>query len=79
VSVVGTSNETVYEKLVKPDYPIVDYNTKCVHIMFIYILCVCLFGRFTHDVHSHTKLRMCMQSVLKVTLQFLLHSHVYLL
>ena len=44
MSVVGTSNETVYEKLVKPDYPIVDYNTKCVYIIFIYIVCRCLFG-----------------------------------
>jgi len=32
VSVVGTSNETVYEKMIKPDNPIVDYNTEYAEI-----------------------------------------------
>ena len=54
MTVVNTDNESVYEKLVKPDNPITDYNTK--YVINTYI-CMCLNTNIEHaytGMYTHT-------------------------
>ena len=61
MSVVGTNNESVYEKLVKPDYPIVDYNTKYVCMMYVYKLVLHMY-----DIYVSKKSKMFVMNLFEM-------------